>query len=108
MIKFADLVRGDTRRYRISWPTEDLTGATGKMTWRLTLTDADPGALQINGVLAPADTDGEIHSIYFDLLKASSAALSLVLYPVDFEIIREAGVNVKTIRGQVHVIGGGG
>lgn len=107
MLKFKDLVRGDTRRFRVVFQT-DLTGATGKMTWRLTKSDADPGVLQVTGVLAPAGAGGVITSMIFDLTKTPSAALTRVIHYTDFELTRESGEDIKTIRGQITVVSGGG
>jgi hypothetical protein len=107
MIKFKSIIRGDTRRFRIVFP-EDITTATSTMTWRSRVNDADPGVLQIAGVLAPAAVDGKIYSIFYDLTRSNSEDLKFGQYYVDFELVRDSGSNVKTIKGKITVDGGGG
>jgi hypothetical protein len=105
-MRLNSLTRGDTRLYQIVYSV-DLTGATAIMTWRKQPTDADPGVLQIAGVLGSANQAGDILNFDFLLTKKTNEALLFEDYYVDFEITRSP-TDIKTIKAKVKVTSGGG
>lgn len=86
--KLAGFYRGDTKRWRVQWPT-DIAGATLLFTLAHTL-GGDP-VLQIQATLDPPDAAGAVFGGFLEISAAASGLLTPGVYFCDHQLTLASG-----------------